>query len=49
LISLPEQNPLGERDAETHRQRTNLNLNVEFARPIASGRIREIARELVFR
>ncbi len=32
LISLPQQNPLGERDAETHRQRTNQDLNTEFAR-----------------
>lgn len=32
LISLPQENPLGERDAETHRQRTNQDLNVEFAR-----------------
>ncbi|OYP38037.1 DUF3320 domain-containing protein [Rhodopirellula sp. MGV] len=32
LISLSEQNPLGDRDAETHRQRTNQDLNLEFAR-----------------
>lgn len=32
LLSLPKQNPLGERDAETHRQRTSQDLNVEFAR-----------------
>ncbi|MDZ4821215.1 MAG: DUF4011 domain-containing protein [Planctomycetota bacterium] len=32
LISLPQENPLGDRDAETHRQRTNQDLNVEFAR-----------------
>lgn len=32
LISLSQQNPLGERDAETHRQRTNQDLNTEFAR-----------------
>lgn len=32
LISLPQQNPLGERDAETHRQRTNQDINTEFAR-----------------
>ncbi|TWU18275.1 DUF3320 domain-containing protein [Allorhodopirellula heiligendammensis] len=32
LISLPQHNPLGERDAETHRQRTNQDLDTEFAR-----------------
>jgi len=32
LISLPQQNPLGERDTKIHRQRTNQDLNVEFAR-----------------
>ena len=32
LISLPQQNPLGERDAQLHHQRTNLDLNTEFAR-----------------
>ncbi len=32
LISLPEQNPLRERDAELHRQRTNQDFNTEFAR-----------------
>jgi very-short-patch-repair endonuclease len=32
LISLQQQNPLGERDAETHRQRTNQDLDFEFAK-----------------
>jgi len=32
LISLPQENPMGDRDAETHRQRTNQDLNIEFAR-----------------
>ncbi len=32
LISLPEHNPLGGRDAELHRQKTNQDLDVEFAR-----------------
>ena len=32
LISLPTQNPLGERDTEIHLQKTNQDLNLEFAR-----------------
>lgn len=32
LISLSQQNPLGQRDAETHRVRTNQDLDIEFAR-----------------
>ncbi len=31
LISLPEQNPLGERDAELHRQRSGRDIHREFA------------------
>lgn len=31
LISLPDQNPLGERDPELHRQRNDSDLNTEFA------------------
>ena len=31
FISLPEQNPLGERDTELHRQTTDSDLNAEFA------------------
>ncbi len=31
LISLPDQNPLGQRDPELHRQKTDRDLNVEFA------------------
>ncbi len=31
LISLPEQNPLGERDAELHRQKSGKDLHREFA------------------
>jgi very-short-patch-repair endonuclease len=31
IISLPEQNPLGERDAELHRQTSNQDLDTEFA------------------
>jgi hypothetical protein len=32
LTSLPDQNPIGRRDAELHRQKTNQELDVEFAR-----------------
>lgn len=32
LISLAEHNPLGQRDAEVHRQRTNQDLEIEFVR-----------------
>lgn len=32
LISLPDQNPIGERDPELHRQMTDLDLNTEFAK-----------------
>lgn len=31
LISLPDQNPIGERDPELHRQKTDSDLNAEFA------------------
>ncbi len=36
LISLPDQNPIGERDPELHRQKTNRDLDVEFARQALS-------------
>lgn len=32
IVSLPEENPQGDRDAELHRQKTNQDLNLEFAR-----------------
>lgn len=32
LISIAEHNPIGQRDAETHRERTNRDLDIEFAR-----------------
>ncbi len=32
LISLPEHNPLGERDAQLHQQTTHHDINIEFAR-----------------
>ena len=32
IISLPQENPLGDRDAELHRQTRNLDLDTEFAR-----------------
>lgn len=32
LISLPDQNPIGDRDPELHRQKTNHDIDVEFAR-----------------
>ena len=31
LISLPEQNPIGQRDEKLHEQKTNVDLNREFA------------------
>ncbi len=31
LISLPDQNPIGDRDPELHRQKTNRDINIEFA------------------
>lgn len=32
LISLPDQNPIGDRDPELHRKKTNHDIEVEFAR-----------------
>jgi very-short-patch-repair endonuclease len=32
ITSLPEQNPLGDRDAELHRRQTKQDLDIEFAR-----------------
>ncbi|MFK7768056.1 MAG: DUF3320 domain-containing protein [Mariniblastus sp.] len=36
LISLPDQNPMGERDPELHRQKTNRDIDTEFARQALS-------------
>ena len=36
VISLPDENPIGERDKQIHRERTALDLDIEFARQAVS-------------